>query len=767
MLIGAFLAVAAAVEVAADPGPPAVPTIREIASGASTIELRFSPNLAPGSTISEFGASCTSSDGGADISGQGVGAAYGDSRHVISVAGGTIGHTYTCTLVATNAGGTSAPSAPSDAVVVGRPSAPIVYDLGVGATTVSFTALRPGDGGASGTRFIATCSSNDGGVTRATNSPSTAITVTGLTAGKTYSCAVRATNTTGAGPASDTGSFIAGRPGAPEITDIAPMAGELVPIVMAPASTGGSAITGYDATCTSTDGGTTRGATVAALPIPVTALDDGKTYTCAVRARNASGYGPAGESQSIRPGRPAAPIVGTPTFGTDYASVPFVGPYNDGGSAVISREADCTSSDGGVDASNTSVSAPITVYGLTEGATYRCTVTALNASGPGVPGGPASPLKAGRPTPVFVDSFTPGPASVSIAFRAPSQDGGSPITAYTAHCESPDGAASSSVTGPVSPLVVNGLDDGVEYSCAVYATTSEGDGADGIRFEFVIPGRATAPTITSATAAAARATIAFDEPASDGGSPITGYTASCSSNDGGATRSVDAATSPIVISGLTNGATYHCELWADADAGAGMHTDTVLTVGAVPFAPQLHALTPGNATITVSFLAPTNNGGFPVSKYTASCASSNGGVARSVSGTGTPIVVTGLTNLKTYTCRVSATTDIGAGPLSSASAPLRPGLPSAPVLQTAKASNAAITVTFAKPVSNGGFAITGYTAACYSSNGGATRTHTGTASPVKVVQLTNGKKYTCKVSARNAKGSGTSSVASAVVVPHT
>ena len=78
----------------------------------------------------------------------------------------------------------------------------------------------------------------------------------------------------------------------------------------------------------------------------------------------------------------------------------------------------------------------------------------------------------------------------------------------------------------------------------------------------------------------------------------------------------------------------------------------------------------------------------------------------------------------------------------------------------------ALTVSFAKPTSNGGCPITGYTAACYSSNGGATRTHAGTTSSLKVTQLTNGKKYTCRVSARNAKGSGTSSAASAGLTPH-
>jgi hypothetical protein len=59
-----------------------------------------------------------------------------------------------------------------------------------------------------------------------------------------------------------------------------------------------------------------------------------------------------------------------------------------------------------------------------------------------------------------------------------------------------------------------------------------------------------------------------------------------------------------------------------------------------------------------------------------------------------------------------------------------------------------------------------YIAACNWSNGGASHTRSGTTSPLKVGGLTNGRKYTCKDVARNAKGSGTVSVASPVLTPH-
>jgi hypothetical protein len=57
----------------------------------------------------------------------------------------------------------------------------------------------------------------------------------------------------------------------------------------APANDGGSAITGYNASCTSTDGGTLGSASRAASPIVVGGLTNGNTYSCTVTATNSAG----------------------------------------------------------------------------------------------------------------------------------------------------------------------------------------------------------------------------------------------------------------------------------------------------------------------------------------------------------------------------------------------------------------------------------------------------------------------------------------------
>ena len=64
-----------------------------------------------------------------------------------------------------------------------------------------------------------------------------------------------------------------------------------------------------------------------------------------------------------------------------------------------------------------------------------------------------------------------------MAFTAPAQDGGSPITSYTAQCVSTDGGVSKSkVGGTTSPIKVTGLSAGKHYQCHVKATNAIGTG---------------------------------------------------------------------------------------------------------------------------------------------------------------------------------------------------------------------------------------------------------------------------------------------------
>jgi hypothetical protein len=88
-------------------------------------------------------------------------------------------------------------------------------------------------------------------------------------------------------------------------------------------------------------------------------------------------------------------------------------------------------------------------------------------------------------------------------------------------------------------------------------------------------------------------------------------------------------------------------------------------------------------------------------------------------------------------------------------------VPGAPAGLTATAGDASASLTFSAPASNGGAAITGYSASCAA--GSSSRTATGSGSPIVVTGLLNGTTYTCSVAASNSAGMG--AAASASVTP--
>jgi titin len=744
------------------PDAPGQPTV---VPDDGTITVSFDAPNDNGSPITEYDADCTSNDGGTEQTGT------NDSSPIV-VTGLDNGHTYTCTVTATNAIDTSASSDASAPIIPGTPTI-------VGGTTVTpanDSALvtygdHVNDAGDAVTSYTATCVSSDGGDPGTATAVDVPVDVTGLTNGATYTCTLYATNSRGDGPildASDPFSPLA-IPATPDAPTVTPGESRVFVSFTAPDDSG-DAITSYDVQCNSSDGGTPGFATDVASPIEVDGLDDGNTYTCQVRATNGTGTGLWSRDSSdvvVGPQVPDAPEITDLERGSNSVTISFTTP-DDHDSAISSYTVTCTSDDGGTTQTQSDVSSPIEVDGLTNSAYYTCTVDATNDVGTSVESDSSDQfLAAAEPDAPRITHMTRGNNSITVDLL-PGNDNGEPVTNYEVNCVSSDGGDPQVADDVVTELTVSNLTNSNTYTCNATATNDMGTSlpsADSA--PFIAAQVPDAPVITGVTRGSNSASVAFTTPW-NGGIPITYYSVTCESSDGGTTRVNRGSASPINVGYLTNAHTYTCYVIAGNGVGDSDQSDPSdsFVSAAAPRAPVLGALTLGNNAVTVAFTEP-NSGGDPVSTFTITCTSTNGGITKSNTGIGSPITVSSLSNLKTYRCAGVATNDIADSPSSTASAAfVAATLPGAPTITTVtRGSNTAV-VAFTAP-SNGGSAIKSYRVTCPSSDGGTTRTATAASSPITVTTLTNAKTYTCTVTATNAVGTGNASAASSAFVAAT
>ncbi len=359
----------------------------------------------------------------------------------------------------------------------------------------------------------------------------------------------------------------------------------------------------------------------------------------------------------------------------------------------------------------------------------------------------------------------PGAGRVTLAWRAPLTDGGSPITNYTIY----RGTASGGESLLVEVANVLTFDDtavtaGTTYFYEVAAVTAIGEGPRSNEVSATPPTSASAPQNLAAVAGNAQVVLTWDAPASDGGSAITGYDVYRGTTSGGETLLAGLG---VVLTytdtAVTNGVTYYYEVSAVNGVGAGPKSNEVsATPATVPSAPQNLAAAAGDGQVALTWQAPSSDGGTAVTGYRL-YRGSFAGTETLLATLGVALSYTdmGLTNGHAYYYQVSATNAVGEGsrsnevsatPVSSAT------VPSAPQSLVATAGNAQVVLTWQAPVSDGGAAITGFKIYRGTSSGSeAVLTTVGSVLTYTDSTVTNGVTYYYQVSAVNREGEGSKS----------
>ena len=536
---------------------------------------------------------------------------------------------------------------------------------------------------------------------------------------------------------------------------------------------GDAPITSYTA-ISIPDNVTASTGTTGARIVRITGLTPGVNYSFAVVANNELGASalPATFSNVISTPAvaPSAPTNIVATFiNTTQIDVSYTAPFN-GGSTITSYTA--ISTPGNITRTlTTSGSGVISVTGLNLGTAYTFTVYATNAIGNG-PNSSSSnsvtvqttvPNPPTVGTPVVISS-----TQINVPFTAPTSNGGSAITSYTAISNPGNRSATLNQAGS-GVISITGLSTATSYTFSMYATNAVGTSS------FAISSAATTnpsipdnPTnITASATSSTRATINFTAPTFNGGSAITSYTAT--STPGNITGTfLGSGSGSIIVDGLTPATTYSFTVRATNLVGNSINnltSNSITTPASVPTAPtnavaSLDSDAPSTRAL-ITYTASSFNGGSAITSYTA--ISTPGNITGTTSTFGT-IRVSGLSSSTNYTFQVYATNAIGnsafSNPSSSITTAAPPSVPGAPtnIIATLQGASS-VAVAFTAPASNGGAAITSYTAT--SSPGGITTTTNQAGSgSMTITGLAASTVYTFTVYATNVVGNGLPSNAS-------
>jgi len=575
--------------------------------------------------------------------------------------------------------------------------------------------------------------------------------ITGLTNNKDppYQVRVRAFNAVGGGtqssPAIELIPLLV--PGAPFITGIIP-SNKAASVEFTAGDAFGTTITNYDY---STDAGitwTTRSPSDITSPIQINELNNGQTYQVRIRAVNSNGVGTSSNASIVQPtSSPTAPTVTSVTPGDEQISINFT-PGAVWGSPAVNYQYSFDNGNKWVPMNPAQTTSPLIITGLTNGTSYTVIIRTVRSYGPDdSPSSPTVVIPATVPDAPRI-SVVSGNLSAIITITDGSNNGRS-ITNYQ---YSIDNGSTWTIRDPasiVSPLTLTGLEFNQTYQIKLKSYNQMGWGAESVAESVTIAKKPDAPIIDSTTASNEKVTIAFTAGNSNN-LPLTNYKYS---TDNGVTlsdRSPVSTTSPLEITGLTNGSEYKIILYAINNAGVGTGSETqIITLPSPPDAPTI-VVNPGYESLSIS-ITPGKDNGSPITNYQYTIDNGINWVTRSPVSTESPLIIPGLTNGQLYQAALKAINAIGISIASSSGSTIPKSVPGPPTIISATPSDQQISLVFT-PGPDNGFTIINYQYSLDNAATWKTRAPVSINSPLEITELINGETSQVRLRATNING---------------
>ena len=761
-----------------------------------------------------------------------TGTTYGPGSGTVNVLGLALNTAYTFKVLAHSSQGGDGPlsNASNSITTYTTPGTPttglITYTNGPSAT-ISFTA--PGSTGGSPIIGYTVLGFNSAGTVQlalyniSTTSP---IPITGLIGGQTYTFKIYATTAVGNSSSSATSNSLSAitSPDPPTAvlvtnTSVATSSVATANITFTiPGNAGGRVISGYTVTAYTASNDTTTGLTASGTPTGATfsGLTKGVAYTFRVTATNTVGtsiYSAPSSSITLLT-VPAAPTIGTiyATSGTSMA-VPFTAPSDNGGATITRYTA--VSTPGGITAFISQAgSGTIPVSGLTKGTAYTFVVYATNSVGNSANSNPISNsiTPADPPNPPTITSVstpttnTGTTSSVTVNYTAPGDNGGATITSYTS-VSAPGSLTNTVSTASSGSITVSGLTKGTPYTFIVYATNRVGNSANSNTSNSITPLTVPSiPTIGTATPTGTTSVnVAYTPSTDNGGVSIALIYTATAYNEPAATKTVivnSGTTSPIAITGLTQGGEYAFTVYATNQVGNTSESSlsNIVYTWDVPGTPTVGTPTYSTVyvttttSVTVPLTSATINTNIPNLTYGAEAYlnsyGNDTGIGNTVttspqtvvatSNQSTSVTISGLTKGTAYKFKVYATNTVGTSTYSSFSTAVTPvTVPGQPTnlavaenlpYQGNYTSDGRIVVSFSDPTDTGGSSITSRTINWTSAAGNSSLSSGVSPTSTTVTGLSKGYSYTFTVKVTNAQGDSaysTSQTITPLTVPGT